>query len=299
MIDMALNGAMASLSEWIEGARPRTLPNAVAPVVAGAGAAIALDAFSWWRSVLALLVSLSLIVGVNYANDYSDGIRGTDENRVGPLRLVGSGVAAPKAVLAAALVSLGLAGVLGLVLVAVSGHWWLLAMGALCILGAWFYTGGKKPYGYYGFGEIAVFVFFGLAGVLGTVYVQADRVSWPALACAIAVGCFSTAVLTANNLRDIPTDIEAGKRTLATRLGDKGTRRLYLVLVTVPVLVSLALAATDYRLTLLAGLTVGLLLPAIGAVHGGKTGRELIPALRDTGFAMLAWAVSTAVLMNL
>ncbi|WP_167441289.1 1,4-dihydroxy-2-naphthoate polyprenyltransferase [Amycolatopsis vastitatis] len=290
---------MASLSEWIEGARPRTLPNAVAPVVAGAGAAIALDAFSWWRSVLALLVSLSLIVGVNYANDYSDGIRGTDENRVGPLRLVGSGVAAPKAVLAAALVSLGLAGVLGLVLVAVSGHWWLLAMGALCILGAWFYTGGKKPYGYYGFGEIAVFVFFGLAGVLGTVYVQADRVSWPALACAIAVGCFSTAVLTANNLRDIPTDIEAGKRTLATRLGDKGTRRLYLVLVTVPVLVSLALAATDYRLTLLAGLTVGLLLPAIGAVHGGKTGRELIPALRDTGFAMLAWAVSTAVLMNL
>jgi 1,4-dihydroxy-2-naphthoate octaprenyltransferase len=296
---MALNGAMASLSEWIEGARPRTLPNAVAPVVAGVGAAIALDAFSWWRSALALLVSLSLIVGVNYANDYSDGIRGTDENRVGPLRLVGSGVAAPKAVLTAALISLGLAGVLGLVLVAISGHWWLLGMGALCILGAWFYTGGKKPYGYYGFGEIAVFVFFGLAGVLGTVYVQADRVSWPALACAIAVGCFSTAVLTANNLRDIPTDIEAGKRTLATRLGDKGTRRLYLVLVTVPVLVSLALAATDYRLTLLAGLTVGLLVPAIGAVHGGKTGRELIPALRDTGFAMLAWAVSTAVLMNL
>jgi len=296
---MALNGAMASLSEWIEGARPRTLPNAVAPVVAGVGAAIALDAFSWWRSALALLVSLSLIVGVNYANDYSDGIRGTDENRVGPLRLVGSGVAAPKAVLTAALVSLGLAGVLGLVLVAVSGHWWLLAMGALCILGAWFYTGGKKPYGYYGFGEIAVFVFFGLAGVLGTVYVQAGRVSWAALACAVAVGCFSTAVLTANNLRDIPTDIESGKRTLATRLGDKGTRRLYLVLVAVPYLISLSLIFLGYPMAGLSAMTIVLLLPAVGAVHRGETGRGLIPALRETGVAMLVWALATAVWLNL
>ncbi|WP_206790899.1 1,4-dihydroxy-2-naphthoate polyprenyltransferase [Amycolatopsis sp. MtRt-6] len=290
---------MASLSEWIEGARPRTLPNAVAPVVAGAGAAIALDAFSWWRSALALLVSLSLIVGVNYANDYSDGIRGTDEHRVGPLRLVGSGVAAPKAVLTAALVSLGLAGVLGLLLVALSGRWWLLGMGALCILGAWFYTGGKKPYGYYGFGEIAVFVFFGLAGVLGTVYVQAGRVSWAALACAVAVGCFSTAVLTANNLRDIPTDIESGKRTLATRLGDKGTRRLYLALIAVPYLISLSFVFIGYPTAPVAVLTIGLLLPAVGAVHGGKTGRELIPALRDTGLAMLVWSVVTAVALNL
>ncbi|MGW3962135.1 1,4-dihydroxy-2-naphthoate polyprenyltransferase [Amycolatopsis sp. NPDC005003] len=289
---------MASLSEWIEGARPRTLPNAVAPVVAGVGAAIALDSFSWWRSALALLVSLSLIVGVNYANDYSDGIRGTDENRVGPLRLVGSKVAAPKAVLTAALVSLGLAGVLGLVLVAVSGHWWLLGMGALCILGAWFYTGGKKPYGYYGFGEIAVFVFFGLAGVLGTVYVQAGRVSWAALACAVAVGCFSTAVLTANNLRDIPTDIESGKRTLATRLGDKGTRRLYLALVFVPFLISLSFVFTGYSVAALAALTIIVLLPAAGAVQAGKKGRELIPALRDTGLAMLLWAVVAAVGLN-
>jgi len=295
---MALNGAMASLSEWIEGARPRTLPNAVAPVVAGVGAAIALDAFSWWRSVLALLVSLSLIVGVNYANDYSDGIRGTDENRVGPLRLVGSGVAAPKAVLTAALVSLGLAGVLGLVLVAVSGHWWLLGMGALCILGAWFYTGGKKPYGYYGFGEVAVFVFFGLAGVLGTVYVQAGRVSWAALACAVAVGCFSTAVLTANNLRDIPTDIESGKRTLATRLGDKGTRRLYVALIFIPYLIALSFVLTDHATAAVAALTMVFLLPAGRAVQGGKKGRELIPALRDTGLAMLAWAVLAAVGMN-
>ncbi|WP_167454932.1 1,4-dihydroxy-2-naphthoate polyprenyltransferase [Amycolatopsis kentuckyensis] len=289
---------MASLSEWIEGARPRTLPNAVAPVVAGVGAAIALDAFSWWRSALALLVSLSLIIGVNYANDYSDGIRGTDENRVGPLRLVGSGVAAPKAVLTAALVSLGLAGVLGLVLVAVSGHWWLLGMGALCILGAWFYTGGKKPYGYYGFGEIAVFVFFGLAGVLGTVYVQAGRVSWAAVACAVAVGCFSTAVLTANNLRDIPTDIEAGKRTLATRLGDKGTRRLYLALVFVPFLISLSFVFTGYSVAALAALTIIVLYPAAGVVQAGKKGRELIPALRDTGLAMLLWSVVTTIGLN-
>ncbi len=296
---MALNGAMASLSEWIEGARPRTLPNAVAPVVAGVGAAIALDAFSWWRSALALLVSLSLIIGVNYANDYSDGIRGTDENRVGPLRLVGSGVAAPKAVLTAALISLGLAGVLGLVLVAVSGHWWLLGMGALCILGAWFYTGGKKPYGYYGFGEIAVFVFFGLAGVLGTVYVQAGRVSWPALACAIAVGCFSTAVLTANNLRDIPTDVEAGKRTLATRLGDKGTRRLYLVLVAVPYVLGGVLQFTTHSLAALTVLSAALLPQSVKAILRDATGRDLIPALRDTGLAMLAWAVLAAVGLNL
>ncbi|MFJ1762313.1 1,4-dihydroxy-2-naphthoate polyprenyltransferase [Amycolatopsis sp. NPDC088138] len=290
---------MASVSEWIEGARPRTLPNAVAPVVAGVGAAIALDAFSWWRSVLALLVSLSLIVGVNYANDYSDGIRGTDEHRVGPLRLVGSGVANPKAVLTAALIALGLAGVLGLLLVALSGQWWLLAMGALCILGAWFYTGGKKPYGYYGFGEIAVFVFFGLAGVLGTVYVQAGRISWAALACAVAVGCFSTAVLTANNLRDIPTDVDAGKRTLATRLGDRGTRRLYLVLIAVPYVLALVLAFTLHSYAGLPVLSVALLFQSVSAIRLNATGRDLIPALRDTGLAMLAWAVLAAVGLNL
>ncbi|HEV7978324.1 1,4-dihydroxy-2-naphthoate polyprenyltransferase [Amycolatopsis sp.] len=285
---------MATVSEWIEGARPRTLPNAVAPVLAGVGAAVALDAFLWWRSLLALLVALALIIGVNYANDYSDGIRGTDENRVGPLRLVGSGTAKPKAVLAAALTSLGIAGVLGLLLVALSGYWWLLAMGAVCILGAWFYTGGKKPYGYYGFGEIAVFVFFGLASVLGTVYVQAGRISWEALGCAIAVGCFSTGVLTANNLRDIPTDIESGKRTLATRLGNTGTRRLYLALVTVPFVISVLLGI--WHPILLGGLLCApLLISSVKAVAGNKVGRELIPALRDTGLAMLAWAVLTGV----
>ncbi|WP_020662914.1 1,4-dihydroxy-2-naphthoate polyprenyltransferase [Amycolatopsis benzoatilytica] len=285
---------MATVSEWIEGARPRTLPNAIAPVVAGIGATIALDAFSWGRSLLALLVSLSLIIGVNFANDYSDGIRGTDENRVGPLRLVGSGAANPKSVLRAALISLGLAGVLGLTLVALSGFWWLLAMGALCILGAWFYTGGKKPYGYYGLGEIAVFVFFGLAGVLGTVYVQAGRVSWDALGCAVAVGSFSMAVLVANNLRDIPTDIESGKHTLATRMGDAGTRRMYLTLLAVPYLLTVVMGLW-HPLVFISFLTAPLLAKPVKAVGGGGKGRELIPALRDTGLAMLTWAILTAV----
>jgi 1,4-dihydroxy-2-naphthoate octaprenyltransferase len=285
-------GDMATVTEWIEGARPRTLPNAIAPVVAGVGATIQLDAFTWWQSLLALLVSLSLIIGVNFANDYSDGIRGTDENRVGPLRLVGSGVAAPRRVLTAALGCLGVAGVLGLFLVIATGRWWLLVMGAVCILGAWFYTGGKKPYGYVGLGEIAVFVFFGLAAVLGTVYVQAGRLSWPALGAAVAIGCFSTAVLTANNLRDIPTDQEVGKNTLAVRLGDGGTRRFYLALVTVPYVISV-LIGIWHPLALISLVTAILLIAPIKAISSGGTGPGLIPVLRDTGLVMLAWSVLT------
>ncbi|TVT47477.1 1,4-dihydroxy-2-naphthoate polyprenyltransferase [Amycolatopsis rhizosphaerae] len=289
---------MATVTQWIEGARPRTLPNAVAPVVAGVGAAIGIDAFSWWKSLLALLVALALIIGVNFANDYSDGIRGTDENRVGPLRLVGSGAAAPKAVLAAALTSLGVAGLLGLALVILSGRWWLLLMGAVCLFGAWFYTGGKKPYGYSGLGEIAVFVFFGLTAVLGTVYVQAGTVSWPAVGCAIAVGCFSTAVLTANNLRDIPTDREVGKNTLAVRLGDTGTRRFYLLLVAVPYLVTILLGIA-HPLALISLVTAVLLVTPVKAITGGGTGPGLIPVLRDTGLVMLAWSVLTAIAIAL
>ncbi|MTD56745.1 1,4-dihydroxy-2-naphthoate polyprenyltransferase [Amycolatopsis pithecellobii] len=281
---------MATVAQWIEGARPRTLPNAVAPVVAGVGVTIEQGAFSWWQSLLALLVALSLIIGVNFANDYSDGIRGTDENRVGPLRLVGSGVAAPRLVLTAALSCLGLAGVLGLALVIATGRWWLLVMGALCIIGAWFYTGGKKPYGYAGLGEIAVFVFFGLAAVLGTVYVQAGRLSWVALGVAVAVGCFSTAVLTANNLRDIPTDREVGKNTLAVRLGDAGTRRLYLALVSIPYAITI-LVGIWHPLALIAVLSAVLLRAPLKAIRTGGTGPGLIPVLRDTGLVMLAWSV--------
>ena len=283
---------MATVGEWIEGARPRTLPNAVAPVLAGAGAAAALDAFTWWQSLLALLVALSLIVGVNYANDYSDGVRGTDADRVGPLRLVGAGVAAPKTVLRAALVSFALAAVLGLALVTATGHWWMLLVGAVCIGGAWFYTGGSNPYGYSGFGEIAVFLFFGLVAVLCTVYVQAGTVSLAALACAVAIGAFSAAVLVANNLRDIPTDTETGKRTLAVRLGDPGTRRLYLALIILPFALSVALGF-GHPAALLGLLAAGLVLVPVRAMTTGQTGRGLIPVLRDTGLAMLAWAALT------
>ncbi|EHR48853.1 1,4-dihydroxy-2-naphthoate octaprenyltransferase [Saccharomonospora marina XMU15] len=284
---------MATVAQWVEGARPRTLPNAVAPVLAGMGVAAQLGAFSWWRSILALLVALALIVGVNFANDYSDGIRGTDADRVGPLRLVGSAVAKPKAVLAAALAALGIAGVLGLVLIAVTGSWWLLTIGAACIAAAWFYTGGRRPYGYAGFGEVAVFVFFGLAAVLGTVYVQAGTVSRQAVVCAVAVGSLSTAVLVANNLRDIPTDTRSGKHTLAVKLGDAGTRRLYLALVSVPFAATVALGVF-HPLALAGVLAAVLLVTPVRVVVTGRTGMELIPVLRDTGLAMLVWASVTA-----
>ncbi len=289
---------MATVTEWIEGARPRTLPNAVAPVLAGVGAAAQLDALSWWRSLLALLVALALIVGVNFANDYSDGVKGTDAERVGPLRLVGSGAASPKTVLVAALTSFAVAGLFGLVLVLVTGEWWLLPAGAACIAGAWFYTGGSRPYGYAGFGEVAVFVFFGLAAVLGTVYVQAGRVSWEALGCAVAVGCLSMAVLVANNLRDIPTDRVAGKITLAVRLGDAGTRRFYVGLVAVPFLVTVALGLA-HPATLVGLLTAALLVNPVRTITSGRGGLALIPVLRDTGFAMLAWAVLTGAALAL
>ncbi|GAA5104247.1 1,4-dihydroxy-2-naphthoate polyprenyltransferase [Haloechinothrix salitolerans] len=288
---------MATITAWVRGARPRTLPNAIAPVVVGAGAAAELGAFSWLRSTLALIVALALIVGVNYANDYSDGVRGTDDERVGPLRLVGSGTVEPKSVLAAALSSFVLACIAGLSLVVLSGAWWLLVIGAACVGGAWFYTGGKRPYGYAGFGEIAVFVFFGLAAVLGTVYVQAGTVSLLALGSAVAVGAFSSAVLLANNLRDIPSDTEAGKRTLAVKLGDVRTRRLYLVLVITPFAVTIAMA---FKLppALLATITALALIRPVRTVLSRATGGALIPVLADTGLALLLWAVVTGAVLT-
>jgi len=233
---------VASFAQWIEGARPRTLPNAVAPVIAGTGAAAWLGQAVWWKALLALVVALALIVGVNYANDYSDGIRGTDDVRSGPLRLVGSKVASPRAVLAAAVASLLLGAGAGLALALVSQPW-LIAVGAACIAGAWLYTGGSKPYGYRGLGEVAVFVFFGLVAVLGTQYTQALRVDWVGLAMAVAMGSLSSAVLVANNLRDIPTDTDSGKITLAVRLGDARTRILYVVLLVVAFALTLVLMA--------------------------------------------------------
>ncbi|MGI9162154.1 MAG: 1,4-dihydroxy-2-naphthoate polyprenyltransferase [Mycobacterium sp.] len=283
---------MATVAEWIEGARPRTLPNAVAPVIAGTGAAAWLHGAVWWKAILALVVSLALIVGVNYANDYSDGIRGTDDERAGPLRLVGARLAAPRSVLTAAVVSLAVAATAGLALAALSAPW-LIAVGALCIAGAWLYTGGSRPYGYAGLGEVAVFVFFGLVAVLGTQYTQAMRVDWVGLTLAVATGALSSAVLVANNLRDIPTDSTSGKMTLAVRLGDTRTRRLYQwLLATAGVLTVVLMTATPWCAAGL--LAAPLAMRAAAPVRAGRGGRELIPVLRDTGLTMLVWSVAVA-----
>ena len=285
---------MATTAEWIEGARPRTLPAAVAPVLAGTAVAAYSHQEVWWKAVCALLVSLLLQVGVNYANDYSDGIRGTDDERVGPLRLVGSGVATPKAVKTAAFAAFGVAAVIGLVL-AISTAWWLVLLGAVSILAAWYYTGGSRPYGYLGLGEVMVFCFFGLVAVLGTTYVQVHKqhgaFSWaPAWAAAVGVGAIACAILVANNLRDIPTDREVGKMTLAVRLGDAWTRRLYAALIAVAV-IALVLVADKTSWSALVGLVA--LVPlgrATKNVLRGDSGRKLILVLQQTGAGELIYA---------
>lgn len=288
---------MATVAQWIEGARPRTLPNAVAPVIAGTGAAAWLHGAVWWKALLALAVSLAMIIGVNYANDYSDGIRGTDDERAGPLRLVGSKLAAPRAVLTAAVISLAVAAVAGLALAVLSAPW-LIAVGAACIAGAWLYTGGSRPYGYAGFGEVAVFVFFGLVAVLGTQYTQARRVDWVGLTLAVATGALSCAVLVANNLRDIPTDTESGKLTLAVRLGDARIRMLYQSLLALAGVLTVALmAATPWCAAGL--LATPLAVRAVAPVRGDKVGRDLIPVLRDTGLTMLVWSLAVATALTL
>jgi 1,4-dihydroxy-2-naphthoate octaprenyltransferase len=288
---------VASFAQWVEGARPRTLPNAVAPVVAGTGAAAWLGPAVWWKALLALVVALALIVGVNYANDYSDGIRGTDDDRAGPVRLVGSRLATPRSVLAAAVTSLSVGAAAGLALALLSAPW-LIAVGAACIAGAWLYTGGSKPYGYAGFGEVAVFVFFGLVAVLGTQYTQALRVDWVGLVSAVTIGALSSSVLVANNLRDIPTDAQSRKMTLAVRLGDARTRVLYQALLATAAVATLALmAATPW--CAVGFLATPLALRAVAPVRSGRGGRDLIPVLRDTGLAMVVWAIAVAAALAL
>ncbi len=285
---------MATPAQWLEGARPRTLPAAVSPVLAGTGVAAYTDDAVWWKALLALLVSLALQVGVNYANDYSDGIRGTDEDRVGPLRLVGSGVAAPGAVKRAAFAAFGVAALIGLVLAATTA-WWLLAVGALCIVAAWFYTGGSHPYGYLGLGEVMVFVFFGLVAVMGTAYVQSESFTLPALEAAVGIGAIACAILVANNLRDIPTDREVGKRTLAVVLGDERTRGFYALLVGVALvaLVGLVLATSTWAALAALGLLVAA--RATRVVLGGAQGRDLVPVLQQTGLAELVYGAGILV----
>ena len=285
---------MATAGQWIEGARPRTLPAAIAPVLAGTGVALHEDGAVWWKAGLAMVVALALQVGVNYANDYSDGIRGTDEERVGPLRLVGSRVASPRAVKAAAFASFGVAAAVGLVLAATTA-WWLVAVGAVCVLAAWYYTGGSRPYGYSGLGEVMVFVFFGLVAVVGTTYVQTETWSLDAVYAAVGVGALASAILVANNLRDIPTDAEVGKRTLAVALGDKRTRLLYATLLDVPVVavVVLAFTATPWVLLALVAYVTGS--RAAKLVVEGAQGRDLVPVLQLTGVTELlfgAWLLA-------
>ncbi|SDD27039.1 1,4-dihydroxy-2-naphthoate octaprenyltransferase [Nocardioides lianchengensis] len=261
-------------------------------MLAGTGVASYVDGLVLWKALLALVVSLALQVGVNYANDYSDGIRGTDDDRVGPMRLVGSGAASPSAVKRAAFLAFGVAGVAGLVLAA-SAAWWLLAVGAVSVLAAWYYTGGSKPYGYLGLGEVMVFVFFGLVAVIGTTYVQTETWELAALYAAVGIGALACAILVVNNLRDIPTDTIAGKRTLAVVLGDRATRLLYAALVLVAALAVVALAATTSWCVLVGLLFLVLAGPGLRLVLGGATGPGLIPVLQSTGTAELAWAALT------
>ena len=285
---------MATPAHWLAGARPRTLPAAVSPVLAGTGVASYVDHAVWWKAALALVVALALQVGVNYANDYSDGIRGTDAERVGPMRLVGSGVATARSVKLAAFAAFGVAALAGLVL-AVTTAWWLVAVGLLSIVAAWFYTGGKRPYGYLGLGEVMVFVFFGLVAVVGTTYVQTETFEWAALYAAVGVGALACAILVVNNLRDVPTDTAAGKHTLAVRLGEERTRYLYLLLVLAAgaAVVAVAVATTWWALLGLAFL--GRTVAPLRTVLGGARGLDLVPVLQQTGVAELAWAVLVAV----
>jgi 1,4-dihydroxy-2-naphthoate octaprenyltransferase len=263
-------------------------------VIAATGLAVFEHGASWVAAILALVVSVALQVGVNYANDYSDGIRGTDTERVGPLRLVGSGLASPPQVKKAAFASFAVAGLAGLALVIMTRQWWLLAVGVACVLAAWYYTGGKRPYGYAGLGEVSVFVFFGLVAVSGTAYVQVGRVSLTTLLTGVWVGALACAILVANNLRDIRGDLQVGKRTLATRLGDARTRVWYLILVALAGLLIIGVAALTTWWALLGLVGLILIVPAVRVVMSGSSGAALIGVLKATGLTELATTIAFA-----
>ena len=284
---------MLGMNRWLIGARPRTLPAAVVPVALGAAAAAGEPGPVWWRIGPALLVSLALQVGVNYANDYSDGVRGTDAVRVGPLRLVAGGLASPGAVKKAALAAFGVAAVAGLGLAAVTS-WWLLAVGAAAMLAGWGYTGGPKPYGYLGLGEVFVFVFFGLVATAGTTFVVCERITAIAWLAGCAAGCLACALLVVNNLRDIPTDREVGKRTLAVRLGAERTRWFYVVLLAAAAALILAIAVAGRPLAAIGLAGVVVAIPAVRAVLAGAVGAALIPVLGATGKVQLVSGLLTA-----
>lgn len=281
------------MNKWVLGARPRTLPAAVVPVAVGVAAAAGSSNVVWWRSALALVVSLSLQVGVNYANDYSDGIRGTDENRVGPVRLVGNKLASPRSVKTAAFIAFGVAGASGFAL-ALMTTLWLLVVGAAAIAAAWYYTGGPRPYGYAGLGEVFVFVFFGLVATVGSQYAVSERTTAAGWFAAVAVGAFACCLLVINNLRDIPGDTQVGKNTLAVRMGDQGTRKFFALLVILAAVAVLCSAASSGVAACLGLVGVMATKPALDVIAKGAKGRDLIPVLGAVGRAQMILGASYA-----
>lgn len=279
-----------TLVPWVHGARLRTLPLAVAPVVLGSASAYLYDSLNVLVAVLALLVALGLQIGVNYSNDYSDGVRGTDDFRVGPARLTGSGTANPKAVLAVAVLFFVFAGLAGLGIVVVTGKWWLVLIGAFAIVAAWFYTGGKRPYGYRGLGELAVFIFFGLVATVGTAYVQVGFVPWETWLTGSAAGFFAVAVLMENNLRDIEQDEKAGKKTLAVIVGDKATRVLTVLALAIPYGI-LAILSLFFFFAPYVYITLLLAAPTAFIVLTAKTPRELVLTLQLSSVNALVFAL--------
>jgi 1,4-dihydroxy-2-naphthoate octaprenyltransferase len=277
------------LNKWLIGARIKTLPAAISPVLIGTSYA---EQITWINAALALIVALFLQIAVNYANDYSDGIKGTDQNRIGPIRLVASGLASAIAVRNAAYISFLIAAIAGSIL-SFNTSMWLFIIGGISILAAWGYTGGKKPYGYIGFGELSVFVFFGLVATIGSYYIQSEELNWQIFLLSIPVGCLSCAVLVINNLRDLSNDKLVGKRTLAVLLGDKKTRNFYIVLLVISQLVSISAAVIDIKM-LFTLICIPMAVNVIKKIATGVGGIELIPILGKTARLQLLLAIITA-----
>jgi 1,4-dihydroxy-2-naphthoate octaprenyltransferase len=278
---------------WVTGARIRTLPAAIAPILVAS--ALAGSNFDLLPAVLALLVSLSLQVGVNYANDYSDGVRGSDDNRVGPVRITAGGLASPGAVKSAAFISFGIASVAGLGL-AVLSSWWLIVVGIFSIAAAWGYTGGKNPYGYLGLGEVFVFIFFGLVATVGTYFVQTERIDGQVILAGTIVGFLACAILVVNNIRDRALDAEVGKKTLAVRIGDQNSRILYSVLLVTPFLLTAGFGTPWTMLTLV---TLPRVISILRTLWTGALGRTLIPVLAKTGEQQILFCLALSLALIL